>query len=45
VAERQEAVKMPMKKENQAEVHKGTMVQLPPKEKTGMCKMRCLLVL
>jgi hypothetical protein len=39
-AEKQEAVKTPAKKENPAEVHKGTIVQLPPKEKTGMCLVR-----
>jgi hypothetical protein len=39
-AEKQEAVKTPAKKKNPAKVHKGTVVQLPPKEKTGMCLVR-----
>jgi hypothetical protein len=34
---KQEAAKTTPKKENPAEVHKGTIAQLPPKEKTGMC--------
>jgi hypothetical protein len=32
---KQESATLP-KKENPAKVHKGTVVQLPPKEKTGM---------
>lgn len=34
---KQEAPKTTPNKENPAEVHKGTIAQLPPKEKTGMC--------
>ena len=34
---KQETSSTPIKKDNPAEVHKGTIVQLPPKEKTGMC--------
>jgi hypothetical protein len=34
---KQEAAKTTPKKENPAEVHKGTIAQLPPKEKTRMC--------
>jgi len=37
-AGKQDAAKTPPK--NPAEVHKGTVVQLPPKEKTGMCLVR-----
>jgi hypothetical protein len=37
-AGKQDAAKTPPK--NLAEVHKGTVVQLPPKEKTGMCLIR-----
>ena len=32
-----EAAKTPPKKENPAEVHNGTIAQLPLKERTGMC--------
>jgi hypothetical protein len=34
---KKEAAKMNPKMENPAEVHKGTIVHLPPKEQTGMC--------
>ena len=37
---KKEAAKVSPKNENPAEVHKGTIVQLPPKEKTGMCMVR-----
>lgn len=37
-AGKQDAAKTPPK--NPAEVHKGTVVQLPPKEKTGMCLVK-----
>jgi hypothetical protein len=39
-AGKQEAAVTPAKKENPAEVHKGTVVQLPPKETAGMCIVR-----
>jgi len=35
-----EAAKTPPKKEKPAEVHKGTIVIIPPKERTGMCLFR-----
>jgi hypothetical protein len=35
-----EAAKTPPKKENPAEVHKGTIAIILPKEKTGMCLVR-----
>jgi hypothetical protein len=41
---KQESATSP-KKENPAEVQKGTIVQLPPKKKTGVPSQRCLLVL
>jgi hypothetical protein len=42
---KQEAAQNPAKKENPAEVHKGTIAQLPPREKTHVYSSRCKFIL
>jgi hypothetical protein len=41
---KQEPTKTPSNVGNPAEVYKGTVVQLPPKEKTGMCLVQDALL-